>query len=84
MDEVWVLITDGLFYGMSGVLTSVATYHPDLDFTAICSGYANGWSTEDIHSLRESLLPHAKLVAKQVSTQWVMEVRRASVAECVH
>ena len=66
-DEVWALITHGLFYGASGVLTSVATYHPDLDFTAICSGYANGWSTEDIHSLGESLLPHTKLVAEQVS-----------------
>ena len=41
-DEVWALITDELFYGMLGVLTSVAMYHPDLDFTAICSGYANG------------------------------------------
>ena len=41
-DEVWALITDGLFYGMSGVLTLVATYHPVLDFTAICSGYADG------------------------------------------
>ena len=41
-DEVWALITDGMFYGMSGVLTSVATHHPDLDFAAIYSGYANG------------------------------------------
>ena len=47
-DEVWALITHGLFYGASGVLTSVATYHPDLDFTTICSGYADGLSTEDI------------------------------------
>jgi len=42
LDEVRALITDGLFYRTSGVLTSVATYHPDLDFTAICSGYADG------------------------------------------
>ena len=47
-DEVRALITDGLFYGMSGVLTSVLTYHLDLDFAAVCSGYANGWSAEDI------------------------------------
>ena len=66
-DEVRALITDGLFYGSSGVLTSVATYHSNLDFATICSGYADGWSAEDIHSLRESLLPHAKLVAEQVS-----------------
>ena len=80
-DEVRALITDGLFYETLGVLTSVATYHPDLDFAAIYSGYADGWSAEDIHSLGESLLPHAKLVAEQVSTQWVMDARRADMAE---
>ena len=57
-----------MFYGTSGVLTSVAMYHLDLDFAAICSGYADNWSMEDIHSLGESLLPHTKLVAEQVST----------------
>jgi len=67
LDKVRAHITDGLFYGASGVLTSVATYHPDLDFATICSGYADGCSTEDIQSLRESLLPHAKLLAEQVS-----------------
>ena len=41
-DEVWALISDGMFYGMSGVLTSVVMHHPDLDFTAICSGYTDG------------------------------------------
>jgi len=63
------------------VLTSVATYHPDLDFTTICSGYVDGWSMEYIHSLGESWLPHAKLVAEQVSTQWVMDAHRADMAE---
>ena len=48
LDEVQALITSGLFYGASGVLTSVATYHPNLDFATICSGYADGLSTEDI------------------------------------
>ena len=66
-DEVRALITDGLFYGASGVLTSVATYHPNLDFTTIYNGYVDGYSTEDIQSLGESLLPHTRLVAKQVS-----------------
>ena len=42
------LFTDGLFYEVLGVLTSVATYHPDLDFATICSGYADGCSMEDI------------------------------------
>ena len=69
LDEVWALITDGMFCGTSGVLTSVVTHHPDLGFAAIYSGYANGWSAEDIHSLGESLLPHAQLVAELVSTQ---------------
>jgi hypothetical protein len=66
-DEVWALITHGLFYGALGVLTSVAMYHSNLDFATICSRYANGLSTEDIQSLGESLLSHARLVAEQVS-----------------
>ena len=41
-DEVWALITDGMFYRTSGVLTSVAMHHLDLDFATICSGYADG------------------------------------------
>ena len=41
-DEVRALITDGMFYGTSGVLTLVVTHHPDLDFTTIYSGYADG------------------------------------------
>ena len=66
-DAVWDLITSGLFYGASGVLTSVATHHPNLDFATICSGYAEGLSTEDIQSIGESLLPHARSVVEQVS-----------------
>ena len=42
LNEVRALISDMMFYGTSGVLTSVATHHPDLDFTAICRGYADG------------------------------------------
>ena len=47
-DEVQALISDGMFYGTSGVLTSVATHHLILDFAAIYSGYAKGLSMEDI------------------------------------
>ena len=61
----------------------MATHHPDLDFATIYSEYADGWSVEDIHSLGESLLPHTKLVAEQVSAQWVMDARRADMAESV-
>ena len=41
-NKVRALISDGMFYGTSGVLTSVATHQPDLYFAAICRGYANG------------------------------------------
>ena len=41
-DEVRVLIFDGMFYGTPGVLTSVVTHHPNPDFIAIYSGYADG------------------------------------------
>ena len=62
------------------MLTSVATYHLNLDFTAICSGYAEGLSMEDIQSIGESLLPHTRSVSEQVSTEWVMDVRRQDMA----
>ena len=82
-DEVWALVTHRQFYGVLGVLTLVATYHPNLDFATIYSGYADGLSTEDIQSLRESLLPHARLVAEQVCAQWVMDVRHEDMARSV-
>ena len=62
------------------MLTLVATYHPNLDFATIYSGYADGLSTEDIQSLGERLLPQARLVAEQVSAQWVMDVHREDMA----
>ena len=66
-NKVQALISDEMFYGTSGVLTSVATHHPDLDFATIYRGYADGWSTDAIHVLGESLVPYAQMVAKQVS-----------------
>ena len=80
-DEVQALISDGMFYGTSGVLTSVAMHHSELDFTTICSGYTDGWSPDTIHALGESLLPHAQLVVEQVSVQWVMEARRVNATK---
>ena len=62
----------------------MATYHLDLDFATIYSGYADGCSMEDIQSLGESLLPHAKLLAEQVSTQWVMDACREDMAKSMH
>ena len=58
LDEVQALISNGMFYGTSRLLTSVVTHHPELDFAAIYSGYTNGWSPDAIHALEESLLPH--------------------------
>ena len=43
-DTVKDLVRSGLFYGASGVQTSVAMYHPNLDFATICGGYAEGLS----------------------------------------
>ena len=78
-----MLISNGMFYGTSRVLTSVAMHHPDLDFAAICRGYADGWSADAVHALGESLVPYTQMVAEQVSTQWVMEAHRLSMAEGV-
>ena len=75
------LIRSRLFYGASGVLTLVVTHHPNLDFATICSGYAEGLSMEDIQSIGESLLPHARSVVEQVSTQWVVDVRHEDMAK---
>ena len=41
-NEVQALISDRMFYGILGVLTSVEMHHPDLDFAAIYRGYTNG------------------------------------------
>ena len=58
-NEVWVLFSDVMFYGTSGVLTSMVTHYPDLDFTAAYRGYASGWSADEIQALGEDLVPHA-------------------------
>ena len=34
-----------------------------------------------VHALGESLVPYTQMVAEQVSAQWVMEARYASMAE---
>ena len=67
LNEVRALISDDMFYGTSGVLTSVATHHPNLYFISIYSGYTDGWSEDEIHALGESLVPHAQMVAEQVT-----------------
>ena len=79
-NEVWALIFDSMFYGTWGVLTSVVTHYPDMDFTTICRGYVGGWSADEIHALGGNLVPHAQVVAEQVTAQWVIEARRSTVA----
>jgi len=66
-NEVRALISDIMFHGTSGVLTLMVTHHPDLDFTSIYRGYADGWSTDEIHALGESLVPYARMVVEQVT-----------------
>ena len=83
-NEVRALISNGTFYETTWVLTSVVTHHPDLDFTTICRGYADGWSADEIHALGDSLVPYAQMVAEQVTAQWMMEARRSSVAKNMH
>ena len=61
----------------------MAMHHPNLDFATICSGYAEGWSMEDVQSIGESLLPHARSVAEQVSAQWVMDLCHEDMARSV-
>ena len=80
-DTVKDLVRSGLFYGASGVLTSVAMHQPNLDFDAICSGYAKGLSMEDIQSIGVSLLPHVRSVSEQVSAEWVMDVHCQDMAQ---
>ena len=82
--EVRVLISDGMLYGTSGVLTSMVSHHPDLDFVAINRGYVDRWSADEIHMLGESLVPYAQMVAEQVTAQWVMEAHYLTMAEDVH
>lgn len=51
LDDVRALISEGVFYGASRVLMTMATHHPTLDFDAICGGYADRWSVEQIQAL---------------------------------
>ena len=74
------LVRSGLFYGALVVLTLMVMYHLNLDFATICSGYAEGVSMEDIQSIGESLLPHARSVSERVSAEWVMDVRHEDMA----
>jgi hypothetical protein len=49
--EVMGLVTDGVFHGASGVLTSVVSHYLTLDFEAVRRGYASGWSADRLCKL---------------------------------
>jgi hypothetical protein len=74
--ELSGLITDGVFHGASGVLTSVASHYPDLDFGRVRRSYAAEWSSNQICKLSWSLEPIAMAIAETVTTEWVKEARR--------
>jgi hypothetical protein len=49
--EVMGLVTDGVFHVASGVLTSMASHYPTLNFEAVRRGYATGWSADRLREL---------------------------------
>lgn len=85
LGEVLGLITDRVFHGASGVLMSVASHYPDLDFGPVGRSYAAGWSSDQIFELGRSLEPIAMAIAKTVTTEWVKEAcwveREATLGE---
>lgn len=62
------------------MLTSVATHYLNLDFGAICRGYADGMSFEEIRALGHSLASGAQAICAHVTVMWVMEACRLLVA----
>ena len=45
------LISNGVFRGTSGVLTSMSSHHPNLDFAVMGRGYTTGWTTDQLREL---------------------------------
>ncbi|TKW13150.2 hypothetical protein SEVIR_5G081650v4 [Setaria viridis] len=70
------------YFTRSGLLTSVATHYPDLDFKAICRGYTGGRSFEEIRVLSQTLAPGARTITAHMTAMWVMEARRSWIAAC--
>jgi hypothetical protein len=73
--EVAGLITDGVFYGTSGVFASVASHYPTLDFEAVRRGYTTGWSADQLRELGQSLVPITSAIAEVTTMEWVKEAR---------
>jgi hypothetical protein len=74
--EVAGLIINVVFHGTSGVLMSVASHYPTLDFGAVGRGYAAGWSTNQLCELGQSLGPVVMAITETTTPKWVKEVQR--------
>jgi hypothetical protein len=75
--EVVGLITDGVFQGALGVLTSVASHHLTLDFETVGRGYVAGWSVDQLCKLGQSLVPVTMAIAEVTIVEWMKEACRA-------
>jgi hypothetical protein len=75
--EVTGLVTDRVYHGASGVLASVASHYPTLDFEAVGRGYTAGWSADQLRELIQSLVLVATLIEEATTTEWVKEAHRA-------
>jgi hypothetical protein len=73
--EVAGLITDGVFHGALGVLTSVASHCPSLGFRAVGRGYAARWSTNQRCELEQSLELLTTAITETTTSKWVKEVQ---------
>jgi hypothetical protein len=75
--EVAGLITDVVFHGTLGVLTSVASHYPTLDFRVVGRGYTIGWSDGQLCELGRSLEPITTAIAETTTTEWLREAQSA-------
>jgi hypothetical protein len=73
--EVSGLIIDRVFHGASGVLMSVASHYPDLEFGPVGRSYTAGCSSNQICELGRSLELIAMAIAEMITTEWVKEPR---------
>jgi hypothetical protein len=75
LGEVAGLISDGVFHGTSGGLTSVASHYPTLDFGVVGRGYAVGLFADQLCELGQSLVPVATAIIETTTVEWVKEAR---------
>jgi hypothetical protein len=76
--EVAGLISDGIFHGVSGVLTSVVSDYLTLNFEAVGRGYAVGWFADRLYELGQSLVPFTMVITQATTAEWVKDARRVA------